>query len=382
MMRRLRLMLVCLAGLLAAVAATNWIVNPYGAWRPTVIDPVHRVDGAARGEAGERVTTTYRIRADRPATVLVGSSRVVAGMYIERGARDGVLNAAMSGASLAEVRAILRLAAANPRLQRVVWGVDFYAFDERFAGFRHPDTRVRLEGAEWEVASMRIKETLLSLRALGDSVTVVRRAARGRRESPFAAPVPWPEDVIRARLGHPGRPGLAEASDASLKAQLADWVRNYTGYRLSESQRSVFVGAVAGVRQDGVEVVLFVPPLSRCELEVIDRTSWDAFQTWKRQLLDAGPYWDFSGFGKLDRSEALFLDVAHVWPGVGHTILRQLLGLGCAGCGELADAVRAAGTRVERSTIDAHLAEQERRRMATRAGSDRCARVVAEMLSR
>ena len=41
--RRLRLMLLCLAGFLAAVAAINWIVNPYGAWRSTVIDPAHRV---------------------------------------------------------------------------------------------------------------------------------------------------------------------------------------------------------------------------------------------------------------------------------------------------------------------------------------------------
>jgi hypothetical protein len=44
-----------------------------------------------------------------------------------------------------------------------------------------------------------------------------------------------------------------------LKAQLADWVENYTGYRRSESQHSVFVHAVEGVRQRGVEVVLFVP---------------------------------------------------------------------------------------------------------------------------
>lgn len=379
-MRRLRLMLACLVGLLAAVAAVNWIVNPYGAWRPTVIDPEHRVSGTARGEAGERVTTAYRIRADRPATVLVGSSRVVAGMYIERGARDGVLNAGMSGASLAEIAAILRLASANPRLQRVIWGVDFYAFDDRFAGFRHPETRVRLEGAEWQVAGMRIKETILSLGALGDSVRVIRKAGRGPRAGPFTAPVPWPNDVIRMRLAHPGRPGLAAASEASLKAQLADWVGNYTGYRVSESLRSAFVGAVEGARRGGVDVVLFVPPLSRCELEVIDRTSWDAFQAWKRQLLDAGPYWDFSGFGKLDRWDSLFLDVAHVWPAVGHTMLRQFLGLGCEGCGDVADTVRAAGTWVDRATVEAYLADQEVRRAAARGRSDRCARVVAEML--
>jgi hypothetical protein len=379
-MRRLRLMLVCLAGLLTAVATVNWIVNPYGAWRPTLIDPAHRVSGAARGEAGERVTTAYRLRADRPATVLVGSSRVVAGMYIERGTRDGVLNAGLSGVSLAEIGAILRQAAANPRLKRVVWGVDFYTFDDRFAGFPHPETRVRLEGAEWQVAAMRIKETLLSLGALGDSLKVVRKAARGRREGPFTAPVPWPEDVIRARLAHPGRPGLAAAGDAALKAQLANWVANYTGYRLSESLRTGFVRAVEATRRAGVEVVLFVPPLSRCELEVVDRTSWDAFQAWKRQLLDAGPYWDFSGFGKLDRSDRFFLDVAHFWPAVGHTMLRQFLGVGCEGCGDLAGTVWAAGTWVDRTTIDAHLAEQEARRATARTRTDRCTRVVAEML--
>jgi hypothetical protein len=37
--RRLRLMLLCLAGVLGGVAALNWLANPYGAWRTRVIDP-------------------------------------------------------------------------------------------------------------------------------------------------------------------------------------------------------------------------------------------------------------------------------------------------------------------------------------------------------
>jgi hypothetical protein len=286
----------------------------------------------------------------------------------------------MSGVSLAEIAAIVRLATANPRLQRVIWGVDFYTFDDRFAGFRHPEMRVRLEGSEWQVAGMRVKETLLSLRALRASLETVRKAARGRRETPFTAPVPWPEDVIRRRLAQPGRPGLSVVREASLKAQLAAWVVNYPNYKLSEPLRSMFAESVRDARRGGVEVILFVPPLSRCELEVIDQTSWDAFQAWKRQLLDVGPYWDFSGFGKLDQHDWLFLDVAHFWPAVGHTILRQLLGLRCDGCGDLADVVRAAGTWVDRSTVDAYLAEQETRRVAARARPDRCTPVVAEML--
>jgi hypothetical protein len=379
-MRRLRLMLLWLGGFLAAVTAINWTVNPYGAWRPTVIDPVYRVTGADRKEADQRVTTAYRIRAERPTTLLVGSSRVIVGMYIERGVRDGVFNASMSGASLAEIAAILRLATANPRLARVVWGLDFYAFDERFVGFRHPETRIRLEADERQLMGVRIKETLLSLQALEDSRRVVQRAARGRKEGPFTVPVPWPEEVIRARLENPDRSGLATADDASLKAQLTNWVANYSGYRLSHSLGSLFRRTVRDARAGGIEVVLFVPPVSRCELEVIDQTGgWGAFQEWKRQLVHAGPYWDFSGFGRLDRMDSLFLDAAHFWPAVGHTMLRQFLGEGCRQCGEVAAIIRDAGVWVDGATIDAHLAQQDAARRAARP-DDRCARVVGEML--
>jgi hypothetical protein len=205
-------------------------------------------------------------------------------------------NASMSGATLAEIAAVLRLATGNPRLKRVIWGVDFYAFDGRFIGSRHPETRIRLEGDELGVMALRIKETLLSVQALDDSRKALLRAARGRKMGPFTAPVPWPEEVIRARLEDPGRPGLDRASDASLKAQLGNWIGNYSEYRSSDALRSLFRTTVADVRAAGREVVLFVPPLSRCELEVLDQTgSWGAFQTWKRRLLEAGPYWDFSG---------------------------------------------------------------------------------------
>jgi hypothetical protein len=141
---------------------------------------------------------------------------------------------------------------------------------------------MRLEGDERQVMALRIKETLLSARALDDSRRVLLRAVRGRKTGPFTAPVPWPEEVIRARLENPGRSGLDRADDAALTAQLSNWVDNYSDYRPSDALRSVFRNAVADVLAAGSEVVVFVPPLSRCELEVMDQTrSWDAFQAWK-----------------------------------------------------------------------------------------------------
>jgi hypothetical protein len=76
------------------------------------------------------------------------------------------------------------------------------------------------------------------------------------------------------------------------------------------------------------------------------------------------PYWDFSGFGKLDTMESLFLEAAHFWPAVGHTMLRQFLGLGCGPCGARAETIRAAGVWVDRSTVGAHLGRQETARTA------------------
>jgi hypothetical protein len=196
-------------------------------------------------------------------------------------------------------------------------------------------------------------------------------------------PVPWPDDVIRARLVNPGGPGpgLARADDASVKAQLANWVDNYATYRPSEALRSLFRGAVSDVRAAGIDVVLFVPPLSRCELEVIDQTgAWPVFQTWRRQLVEAGPYWDFAGYGRLAGMESLFLDVAHFWPAVGHIMLRGFLGRGCEQCGEEAAIVREAGVWVDAATVETHLARQDAMRSAARSQSHRCTRLVQEML--
>jgi hypothetical protein len=376
-------MLLSLVGLLGAVAGVNWAVNPYGAWRTTLVDPVYRHTWIDDDEVGERVTTAYRIRVEQPTTLLVGSSRVLNGMPVEPGDQDGgFFNASLSGASLAEIAAILRLATANPRLRRVVWGVEFYAFQERFVGFRHPETRMRLEGDEWRLMVQRVAETLLSHRALRDSQAVLKRVLSGRERQRLAPPVPWPDEVIRQRLEDaPGQPGLDRDDEASLRSQLQNWIVNYLGYRQSGEQLSLFRRTVASARAAGIEVILFVPPLSRCELEAIDQAgTWSTFQRWKRQLLETGPYWDFSGYGKLDRAESFFLDVPHFKPAVGHAILRRVLGRDCAQCGERARIVRDAGDRVDTATVDSDLTRQEAMRTASRQRNERCSRAVEEVL--
>jgi hypothetical protein len=379
--RRPVLMLACLAGVLAAVVMTNWIVNPYGVWRTSIVNPAYRLTDGSVDQVGEHLSTPYRIRTERPDTLLLGSSRVLRGMLVEQSGRDTFLNASLSGSTLDELAGVLRLATANPRLRRVIWGVEFYAFDEKFAGFRHPDTRIRLEADEGQALILRIKETLLNLKAFRDSRRVIGRAARGHKPAWLADPVPWPEPLIKERLANVNRRGLAQAKDAKIKDQLKDWLNSYVDYRLSRPRVMLFQEVVAGLRQTGLEVVSFVPPLSDCELEALDQLgAWDALQQWKRELLLIGPYWDFSGYGKLDLTPELFTDVPHFKPAVGQVILRRLLGLDCSDCGETARTIWDAGVWVDATTVDAYLARQDATRAAMRNRNTRCAKVVEEML--
>src|SRR5271169_5988034 len=115
--RRLRMMLSYLFGALAVVTTVNWVVSPYAVWPLNLIDKIYfqQVPGT------ERIKAPYRVSIDQPTTLLVGSSRILYGIPIEQGCRDGVYNAGLSGASLDEIVGIVRLARRGGQLRRVVW---------------------------------------------------------------------------------------------------------------------------------------------------------------------------------------------------------------------------------------------------------------------
>ena len=375
-------MLLALLAFVAIVAALNWIANPYRAWRLSVHDGMY---GVARDGFEPRVLTPYRVRTQEPTTLLVGNSRVQWGMSIDRGYRDGILNAALPNASLAEIAAILRLAVANPRLERVIWGVDFFSFDEKYLGSGDPDTLMRLEPRPLSMRTLvSIQETLFSAQALDESGKILLRAMAALtslQPIPPAPPAAWPERLIQEKLDESSQEGLGVLDEPGLKTGLAPWVAHYQGYRPSAAQLAVFRGTVARTKAARRELILFIPPISTCELEAIDQTGhWGAFQHWKRELVDVAPYWDFANYGQLERSEYLFQDIFHMKQAVGHVILRQLLALECKACGPVADMIRQTGVWVDGATVDRHLAAQEALRMTQTSQASRCGRAVQDLL--
>ncbi len=375
--RRLLHMVLGLVFFLAMVAGVNLVADPYGAWQVTLVDRVYMKDKVEM----TRVITPYRLRTKQPITLLIGASRVFLGMPIEQGYRDGVLNAGLMGGSLDEIAAIVHVAIRQPKLQRLVWGVEFFTFDETWAGIRDPQMPRRLEGD----TQLRLLETLLTMEVLDESRKLFLRAIGGRQRLPAtrSVPVPWPEDIIREGLEEARQQFRSDSAQTMPEHAIAQWMDIYSNYRLSARQIAVFTKTLAEIRRAGIDAIVFVPALREYELEVIRQTGhWAVFQEWKRHMVAAGPYWDFSGYNELAAADYLYGDVAHFIPAAGNTILRLMLGKGCAACGELAQPILKAGVRVDAGTLDDHLAKEDARRIARTQRETRFSKAVEELFRR
>jgi hypothetical protein len=372
-----------LALLLGSVAALCWVANPYAVWRA---DPLAYLPSARRGPANEveeRVTTAYRVRLVQPRILLLGSSRVLLGIPVDERLHREILNAALSGTSLAEVDALLRLADDNPRLERVVWGVDFYAFAKQMEGFRYAAMETRLSPRGVVRLVKQVRETLLSAQAVRDSQQVITLKWNGIETRPPAVPAPWPEAVIRDTLTYAREDGLVGTGDqVVMKLLYLASTQLYGNYSMSPVQVALAKDIAARARS-GRQLIAFVPPMHACELEMIREAQlWPTFQLWKRMLLDiVGPYRDFSGYHAVASDESLFIDLLHGKAAMGQVVLRTLLGQGCTGCGDTAQTIARAGIPVDAQTIDEHLARQDDWMRAADAHPSRCRALLARALA-
>jgi D-alanyl-lipoteichoic acid acyltransferase DltB (MBOAT superfamily) len=135
---------------------------------------------------------------------------------------------------------------------------------------------------------------------------------------------------------------------------------------------AVLLGLVV-FRADSLHhALLLLGCLTGLDGAVDQEAGWEKFQDWKRRLVGvAGPLWDFSGYNDLGCDERFFFDFLHLGPAAGQAVLRHLLGLGCAACGELTGALEDAARSVSADNLDRHLARQEEERGRRR---DECRR--------
>ncbi|HEY2664278.1 MAG TPA: hypothetical protein VGI47_08055 [Candidatus Binataceae bacterium] len=367
-------MFAALAALVGTLIAVNYLVNPFGAWRISVIDPIFR------SLDQYRVVTPYIVRTSHPDTLLVGNSRVVLGMEIKQVCRDGFLNGAFMGGRIAENAKLIELALKNPALKRIVWQIDFVSFDKTLDGFADGDTEDRL-CHPWRTI---VPDTLLSVDALNESWRELRRARAGRSSlwPEQVAPMPWPPELIKRAIEVAPGTRLDMLPVATLEDHVRVIVDFYREYSLSAAALDLAAATVREARARGVEVILYTPPLNEYELEGIRQTgNWELLKRWKRQILKLGPYSDFSGYNPVARLDFLFTDIRHYKPAIGFPILRNVIGLSCSGCGLVAESVNASPLPMTASDSERTLAIQDARMKAAAAVPSRYSKMVAEMIA-
>jgi hypothetical protein len=365
-------MVALTASLIAGGIALTWLLNPYGATRSTFIDPIFRKIKQ------ERLATPYLLRATRPETVLLGSSRVLMGMRIEQGERDGVLNAAIKGATLRQISRIVDVALLNPRLKRIIWGVDFFAFSTKW-NFHDPNFDARI--ADRPVA--RLEDTLLSLDALGDGFDFFKRSLRGRQRlaATMKAPVPWPMGLICDQYVSDRLDGLDVGTPAQIAIQLRQIMYLYQHYEFSQSQLQIFRDTVSRIRARNVDLMLFVPPMSEYELELIRQGGhWGDLEKFKRAIAAIAPYYDFAAYNQMAPRDEFYLQVIHFKAAPGHQIMRLLLGADTETCSDDARIVTQSAQRIDAASIDGVLAREVRMRDRATAQDSRYSRAAAEAL--
>jgi hypothetical protein len=356
--------------LIAGGIALTWLLNPLGATRSRFIDAIFRKIKR------ERIATPYLLRTAQPQTLLLGSSRVLMGMRIEQGERDGVMNAALTAATLKQISQIVDVALRNPRLRRIIWGVDFFAFSA-YWNSEDPAFNARIA----DNRETRLEETLLSLDALGDGFDLFKRSLRGRArlKTTMTADVPWPAELICDQFVTDRMYGLDVDTPAQIERQMRQVLRLYRRYEFAQSQLEIFRDTVRRIRARKVELLLFVPPMSEYELELIRHGGhWGDLENFKRALAAVAPFDDFAAYNAMAPRDDFYVHVVHFKAAVGYQIMRLLLGMDVATCNDDARIVAQSALRVDAASIDRVLAAEAQMRDRAVAQNSRYSRMAAE----
>jgi hypothetical protein len=194
--------------------------------------------------------------------------------------------------------------------------------------------------------------------------------------------LPWPMPLVCSDLESNRRRGLARTPPDEIVAQSVNVLRYYDGYRFSPEFFDAFRATIEAARRRGVETIVFVPPMSGYELELIRQTgNWAEFLEWKRRLAQLGPFWDFSGYNEIGLSDSGFIDVIHFKPAIGQVILRKLLAAPIDSCSALAQGVATSAVRVDGTGVEAVLARQDAMRRAATLDASRFSQLAAQAIA-
>lgn len=301
MTRYLRHLILYFALALSALAATGWLLDPFGYFRLHGLRPGWLLGDGTWGD--ERISKDMAIAALEPRTLIAGTSRVRYGFDVDDPALIRHLgpayNLGLGGASLDELDVYIRNALDGNALRTLVIGLDFGAFSRDNTGFTTaaPDNG-GLPGLHLPRPVRQLGQALWSsdiLRVAGD---VAREPPRRTLQG-----VGNPHDMA-SRIARMGHRALSHLSEKRIARRLeADDQRLHPRHMATLGR---LLDATCARR---LTIKLFISPLHVRQLVLFKATgNWPRFLAWKTGLADladrgraAGCQVSLTDFSRLSR---------------------------------------------------------------------------------
>lgn len=322
--RRFNRLMTLVAGVLATIAVTNALVDPYGLWG----SPALRGLNAAKPSRAEndRVYIAAELHRFRPRAIILGTSTA---RHIDPehfGDLSGVVayNTGVANASPREMKALLDCAIRmQPEVSSVIIGLDFLSFN---ANNPYPPTFSEALLGRYPWPTTDLLATVLSGDALVESAKTVSANVTAPDQATYRREAPVDDDH---------RPGRPEAFRTYLPVVMANPAL-YPGYELDESRARDLEAILALCEDRGIEVRMFITPMHAAHLDAIyDTGLGDEYELWVRRMAASGPVWDFSGYNSVTTEPVrdtmdFYRDPLHFNSDVGHMMLSRIYDDGVA----------------------------------------------------
>jgi hypothetical protein len=321
---------------LGALAAFNWLMDPFGAYRPELtrgLEP-YRAYEFRRLQLGEL------LRHEKPEVVLLGSSRTFVGVdprWAEWGGT--VVNAGIPSATMNEVDAIARYALAQGGVKKVYLFADFFAFND--AVVSHRDFARSRFAPGFSPVAYHVRN-LLTVDSLEQSMDVALSWREDRRAAEWVS-------GFKVRHEPPRRPDLRGDLLWSMNFYLKSPTA-FPSFRRYDESLGHLRSLVRRCREGGVELTVVVLPVHALHLEVMRGAGvWEMFEKWERDVAalleeegrESGgapfAFWDFTSYHG-PSAEAIprapgpapsmkfFRDEAHPLPKLVYAVVQRMAG--------------------------------------------------------
>jgi hypothetical protein len=334
-----------LVSLMALVGAINYLIDPFDLWGAPLIAGVN----TAKSFGNIVFLKPLQVEVRHPRTVVLGTSRVQFGIDPRDFPPDErAYNFGIPAAKLDELKAYAEHILAHTQTNKLVIGLDFFAFNDTDRG------------------ESSYRKVILGDAALLRAAPVVlfSQAALERSRHTLA-------DSRKKRVGNDRGDGfslfsMGSGRDAKTEflAMVARFVANdyiYGDYRSFARSMRDYRALLTAARARGVTVVSYISPVHAAFLEAIDCMGlWPTFKAWERELAQVSqefnvPLWDFAGYNEITTTPLkdgfrTHFDGSHFRPEIGRLVIARIYGEG---------EPSTFGIRVDPGNIEAHLAEME-----------------------